>query len=82
MPPGTDQASWREGFGDAIKRVGAFKPDAIVVSFGRHVQDDPPGFFLRGHDDYSDMGRRIAGPGQPSMVVEGGLRLTTLGSTR
>ena len=57
-----------------MKRVGAFKPDALVVSFGADTfKDDSPGLFLLGHDDYSDMGRRIAGLGLPSIVVmEGG----------
>ena len=81
MSPGTDYASWREGLDEAIKRVGAFKPDALVVSFGADTfKDDPLGFFLLGHDDYSDMGRRIAGLGLPSMVVmEGGYAVEDLG---
>ena len=44
------------------------------MSFGADTfKDDSPGLFLLGHDDYSDMGRRIAGLGLPSIVVmEGG----------
>ena len=64
-----------------MKRVGAFKPNALVVSFGADTfKDDPHGFFLLGHDDYSDMGRRMAGPGLPSLVVmEGGYAVDDLG---
>ena len=90
MPPGTDYASWRERFGDAIERVeagrgiearrGVQAGRAGSVARGGHVQDDPSGFFLLGHDDYSDMGRRIAGLGLPSMVVmEGGYAVDDLG---
>ena len=90
MPPGTDQASWYAGFGEAIKRVGVGRGiearrgvqagRACRVVQGGHVQDDPPGFFLLGHDGYSDMGRHMAGPGLPSVVVmEGGYAVDDLG---
>ena len=53
---------------------------ACRVVQGGLVQDDPPEFFLLCHDDYSDMGRHMAGLGLPSMVaMEGGYAVDDLG---
>ena len=67
-----------------MKRVGAFKPDALVVSLGadtfRTTRLDSSFWAMTTIDDYSDMGQRIVGPGLPSMVVmEDGYAVDDLG---
>jgi acetoin utilization deacetylase AcuC-like enzyme len=65
----------------ALKRVGAFRPDAVVVSLGCDTFEEDPisKFKLRGAD-YLEIGRRIAGLKAPTLfVMEGGYAVEALG---
>ena len=56
MARGTDEAIKRVGAGRGIKaHRGVQAGRAGSVARSGHVQDNPPGFFFLGHDDYSDI---------------------------
>ena len=80
-PPGTGFEKWREGLADAIKKIEAFGPDALVVSLGTDTyKDDPISFFKLDHDDFSVMGRDIAKLNKSTLVVmEGGYAIDDIG---
>lgn len=81
LPPGTPYGEWGNALDDAINRIGAFKPDALMISLGVDTfENDPISFFKLKSDDYIDYGKRIAKLGLPTLfVMEGGYAVEEIG---
>ena len=81
MAPGTGYGEWSGALNDAISRIRAFGAEALVVSLGVDAfKDDPISFFKLDSPDFKDAGRRIAGPGLPTIFcMEGGYAIEAVG---
>ncbi|MBX2855718.1 MAG: histone deacetylase family protein [Rhodobacteraceae bacterium] len=81
MPSGTGYAEWSRALQDALTRLSAYAPSALVVSLGVDAfKQDPISFFTLESADFTDMGRRIAGLGAPTLfVMEGGYAVAEIG---
>jgi len=81
LPWGAAGGAYAETLSLACDRIGAFGPDALVVSLGVDTFDGDPisHFKLRG-GDFLNMGRRIAAIGAPTLfVMEGGYAVADIG---
>jgi acetoin utilization deacetylase AcuC-like enzyme len=83
LPQGTRWTRYRIALAEALERIGAFGPDALVVSLGVDTfAGDPvavPGFQLLSQD-FPSIGRMIARLGLPTLfVMEGGYSIDPLG---
>ena len=81
MPPGTDFGTWRAALTDALAKVTAFKPDALIISLGVDTfETDPISFFKLKSDDFTAYGADIAALGLPTLfVMEGGYDIAEIG---
>lgn len=81
LPHGTGAETWFDVLDQAIRRIKAYKPDALVVSLGVDTYEgDPISHFKLKSDDFLTMGRRLAQPGLPTLfVMEGGYAVEDLG---
>jgi acetoin utilization deacetylase AcuC-like enzyme len=81
MPAGTPYSKWCEALENAIERIGNFGADGVVISLGVDTfERDPISFFKLISDDFTDMGKRIAGLGLPTLfVMEGGYAVEEIG---
>jgi acetoin utilization deacetylase AcuC-like enzyme len=81
MPPGTPYSRWSKALKDAIKRIKAYGPDALVISLGVDAyKDDPISFFKLDNEDFTDCGRQIAKLKLPTLfVMEGGYAIAEIG---
>ena len=81
LPPGTPFDVWFAAFEDALQRVRAFGPDALVVSLGVDTfKDDPIGSFELRTEDFSTYGRRLGMLGLPTVYcMEGGYAVEAIG---
>jgi acetoin utilization deacetylase AcuC-like enzyme len=81
LPEGSDETPYLEAVDAAVRAVGTFGADALVVSLGTDThRDDPIGRFALETSSYPRIGERLAAPGLPTVVVqEGGYHLATLG---
>ncbi len=81
LPPGTEEAAYLAALGQALTRIRAFVPDALVVSLGVDTAvGDPVGSFRLEQESYGRIGAQIAQLNLPAVVVqEGGYLLPTLG---
>lgn len=81
LPPKTAFSAWREALQDAIRRIGAYAPDALVVSLGVDTfKADPISFFKLESADFTTYGADIAGLGLPTLfVMEGGYAVEEIG---
>ena len=72
--PGTAYDRWSRALKDALKHIGRFAPDALVVSLGIDAyKDDPISFFKLESANFTDCGRQIAQAKKPTLfVMEGG----------
>ena len=80
LPKGTGFGVWREALGVALRRIAAYKADALVVSLGldTFVGDPISGFTLEGAD-FLRVGEHLAGAGLPTVLVfEGGYAVEAL----
>lgn len=78
---GTEFPVWRAALADALRAIGAFRADALVVSLGVDTFEADPisGFRLRS-DDYLKVGEDIAHAGLPTVfVLEGGYAVEEIG---
>jgi len=77
MRPGTAWDSYRPALADALARIAAFGPDALVVSLGVDTfERDPISCFKLETRDYLRVGERVAALGLPTLfVLEGGYAL-------
>lgn len=82
MPWGTDGTTYLANLDQAIAGIAAFAPDRLVVSLGVDTfAEDPISHFKLRRDDFSAIGRRIAGLGVPTLfVMEGGYAVADIGA--
>jgi len=81
MPPGTPFSKWRAALNDAITKIRAYAPDALVISLGVDTfEKDPISFFKLTSEDFIDYGGDIAGMQLPTLfVMEGGYAVEEIG---
>ena len=81
MPPGTPFETWRAALADALAKVNAFKPDALIVSLGVDTfETDPISFFKLQSPDFTTFGADIAALKLPTLfVMEGGYDIAEIG---
>lgn len=81
MPEGTPYDVWSVALQDAISRIQAYGPDALVISLGVDTfKEDPISFFKLESDDYLTCGSAIAGLNLPTVfVMEGGYAIKEVG---
>lgn len=81
LPSGTAFPDWAEALSEALRRIRAFGPDALVVSLGVDTYaGDPISFFRLASEDFTAMGARLAGAGLPTLfVMEGGYAVAEIG---
>lgn len=81
MPPGTPYSVWRGALDRAIDRIREYGAEALVISLGVDAfREDPISFFRLDSDDFTDAGRRIAGPSLPTLFcMEGGYAVEAVG---
>jgi acetoin utilization deacetylase AcuC-like enzyme len=81
LPEGCPFSQWSEALDDACARIGAYNPDALVVSLGVDTyKDDPISFFKLESADFRTYGARLAGLGLPTLfVMEGGYAVAEIG---
>jgi len=81
MPRGTPFAVWQQALNEALRRIQAFRPDALVVSLGVDTfAGDPISFFKLESSDFSTYGRMIATCGLPTLFAfEGGYAVAEVG---
>ncbi len=82
LPEGIDGARYGAELDRALAAVARFRPEFLVVALGLDTaKGDPTGSFSLLTRDFHANGRRIAGLGLPTLVVqEGGYRTQTLGA--
>ncbi len=82
LPWGTGAGRWFEALDEALARVRAFSPEAIVVSLGVDTfRDDPISRFELDAGDYPVLGARLADLDVPTLVVlEGGYAVEAIGT--
>ncbi|MEL7542549.1 MAG: histone deacetylase family protein [Pseudomonadota bacterium] len=81
FPPGTSFSVWGQGLRDALEKVVAYKPDALVISLGVDTfEKDPISFFKLTSDDFTTYGGWLADAGLPTLfVMEGGYAVEEVG---
>jgi acetoin utilization deacetylase AcuC-like enzyme len=81
MPPGTIFETWRAALKDALAKVAAYKPDALIVSLGVDTfETDPISFFKLNSTDFTTYGADIAALNLPTLfVMEGGYDIAEIG---
>jgi len=81
LPRGTDWADYRPALRSGLEAIAAFRPEALVVSYGADTyKDDPISHFRLTTADYAAMGAEIAGLGLPcGVLMEGGYAVDALG---
>jgi len=78
---GSDFAAWSAALDDALAKIGAYGPEALVVSLGVDTfKEDPISQFRLDSPDYLTIGARIAALGLPTLFVfEGGYAVEAVG---
>ncbi len=81
LAAGSSVATWFAALNEAIKRIEAFKPDALVVSLGVDTfAGDPISRFLLKTSDYPSMGEQISWLKLPTLfAMEGGYAVAEIG---
>ena len=81
MPAGTAWTRYGESLADAIRRMNAYGPDAVVISLGVDTfKADPISKFKLESEDYIKIGATIASLGRPTLfVMEGGYAVAEIG---
>ena len=82
LMPGTTFEVWLDALHDALARITAFGPDALVVSLGVDTfEADPISSFKLASDDFSTYGRRLGALGIPTLYcMEGGYAVEEIGT--
>ncbi|NRR32215.1 histone deacetylase family protein [Oxalobacteraceae bacterium] len=80
LPPGTSAPAWFAALETACIRLGAFAPDALVISLGANTfHGDPQSRFTLQSADYLRLGERLAFLGLPTVfILEGGAAIKEL----
>lgn len=81
MPSETPFSVWREALAEGCRKIGAFGPDALIVSLGVDTfENDPISFFKLKSDDFTTYGTDIGALGLPThFVMEGGYDVEEIG---
>lgn len=81
LPEGCPFDRWAEALDDALARIRAYAPDALVISLGVDTfKNDPISFFRLESEDFRTYGARIAALGLPTLfVMEGGYAVAEIG---
>lgn len=81
LAAGSSNAAWFDALGDAVRRLTAFKPDALVVSLGVDTfADDPISKFQLREPEYLRLGAQIAALQLPTVfILEGGYAVEEIG---
>jgi acetoin utilization deacetylase AcuC-like enzyme len=81
LRPGTAWDAYRPALVDAITKIAAFAPDALVISLGVDTfERDPISRFKLRSEDYLRIGELIAGLKRPTLfIMEGGYAVEEIG---
>ena len=81
LPAGTSAERWFEALREAIERVEAHAPQLVVVSLGVDTYaGDPISTFQLERPDFSRLGRSLAAPRWPTLLIqEGGYATGAMG---
>jgi len=81
LPRGTGFPRWREALAEALRAIGGFGAEALVVSLGLDTfAGDPIAGFTLASDDYLHVGEDLAAAGLPTLFVfEGGYAVAEVG---
>jgi acetoin utilization deacetylase AcuC-like enzyme len=81
MTAGTGYGAWSHALEDAIAKIMAWGPEALVISLGVDAyKEDPISFFKLESDDFTDAGRRIGRMKLPTVFcMEGGYAIEAVG---
>ncbi|KGE78394.1 histone deacetylase family protein [Halomonas salina] len=81
MAPGTDFAAWSLALDDALTRIREAGCELLVVSLGVDAfEHDPISAFKLTSNDFTELGRRLAGAGLPTtFLLEGGYAVEEIG---
>jgi acetoin utilization deacetylase AcuC-like enzyme len=81
LPRGTDWTRYSATLDEALRRIDAHAPQALVVSLGVDIfEGDPISSFRLGAGDFPKLGTRIAALGLPTVLVqEGGYAVAEIG---
>ena len=82
LPLGTDWDSYVSSLEEACRWLGVFRPDVLIVSLGMDCYEhDPISGFKFKSEDFTKLGRRLAGVGVPTVfLMEGGYAVDALGT--
>ncbi len=82
LAPGTNFDRWLEALDDALAKINAFRPDALVVSLGVDTfEADPISSFKLTSGNFTTYGRRIGALALPTVyVMEGGYAVEEIGT--
>lgn len=81
LPHGTASAEFMAGLEKLLNQIVDFKPECIVVSLGFDTfRDDAHGLFKLVHEDYREIGKKLAALNMPLLYIqEGGYKVEALG---
>lgn len=81
LPIGSSNTVWFDALDDALRRIGEYQPDALVVSLGVDTfAGDPISEFQLRAPDYLKLGARVASLQLPSVfILEGGYAVAEIG---
>jgi acetoin utilization deacetylase AcuC-like enzyme len=81
LPSGTDDVYYGQALDMALQKICAFAPNALVLSLGFDIcANDPLTTFEVTPEFFSEMARRIARLGLPTVIIaEGGYAVSALG---
>jgi acetoin utilization deacetylase AcuC-like enzyme len=82
LPRGTPYSIWRLALCRAITKILEYGAEAVVISLGVDTfENDPISFFKLKSDDFTDMGKTIAGMDLATLfVMEGGYAVEEIGT--
>lgn len=82
LPLGTTYTQWLEALTDSFRIIRDNQVEALIISLGVDTfKHDPISKFQFESEDYTDMGRRIAGLELPTLfVMEGGYAIDEVGT--
>jgi acetoin utilization deacetylase AcuC-like enzyme len=81
LPAGTSFRAWGDALGQALRRIGEFRADALIVSLGVDTfVGDPISSFKLDSPDFTAYGGLIGARGLPTLfVLEGGYAVAEIG---
>ncbi|MBO6503569.1 MAG: histone deacetylase family protein [Kordiimonadaceae bacterium] len=82
LPKGTSWQTYLPTLEQAIQKLIAYAPEALVLSFGADTfKEDPLGFFELETEHYVEIGKRVAAINLPTAIIlEGGYAIDELGT--